>query len=407
MTNTPNRMAKPSGRDIALTGLFAGMFATTIGLAKCAPNTNNGSLGMPSLDVPERQVADLDHERKTFFGRVNAILEALELGNEERVQILTAEKIAKCIEMRTEANTTCEVIQRYSYARDDGYFHRGKPGFIVDYIDHEGWLYNPAEVYCTSYTDQSSPQAIVATYIGPVCNSYDENGEFCNDSQYASMLAFDRVAARYKKRGKAEQAGRFIMSFSGTFHDSFEWDSGKHASTAYPGHNHSFESVTVLQTDSTLAPLLDDYSYICDDAVEALDFPTPEGLIASENYSNHIDAIDILWDTFDPVDILTPPDWDFITNFEKEGYHFVPLLIDENLAIDVKVSTSTEEEGEFIFETSGYTNPSILPVEKCRMSVTGTELSEEPSLVEDLIDCELVGGGDSFYLLEKFNNSFH
>ena len=160
MTNTPNRMAKPSGRDIALTGLFAGMFATTIGLAKCAPNTNNGSLGMPSLDVPERQVADLDHERKTFFGRVNAILEALELGNEERVQILTAEKIAKCIEMRTEANTTCEVIQRYSYARDDGYFHRGKPGFIVDYIDHEGWLTVCFQLSARQLTDEPGMKSL-------------------------------------------------------------------------------------------------------------------------------------------------------------------------------------------------------------------------------------------------------
>jgi len=331
---------------------------------------------------------------------MNAILEAIKLGDEERVQVLTAEKIAKCIEMRTESHTICEVVQRHSHGVTSRREEDGR-GWITEYPDHDGWLYDPAEVYCTSYNDQSSPQSLAATYIGPVCNSYDENGGLCDDSKYASMLAFDWVAARYAGRGKADQAGQFVRSFSGTFFDSFDWDSGNHASTAHPGDHQAFNNVTVLQTNSDLGSLLDDYSYVCDDAVEALDFPTPENLVASENYTTYLDGIDVLWDTFNPMDILTPPALQFI-NFEEGGARNIPLLLDEELSIDVRFSTSIEE-GESVFETTGSTNPWDGPVESCRISVTATELKSDPSLVEDLIDCELLGGGSSVDS-RSFNN---
>jgi hypothetical protein len=404
MRNTPNRMAKPSSRNLALTGLFAGMFSTTIGLAKCAPNMNNGTLGMPSLETPDRQVTDLDSERKTFFGRANAILEALKLGYEERVQVLTAEKTARCIEMRTEANTTCEVIQRNANGKDlaniipshrEGYMLSDDsppmdPHHIYPSESEEipmTMQYDPAEVYCTSYNDQGFPQSIVAVYIGPVCD--DSSYMKCEDEKYASIIAYDWVAARYLERGKASQAGEFITNFPSTFYSNFDWDSGKNASKVRSRPNHSFNNVSVIGTDSNLEALTTDYEYLCEDAAEGLDYPTPNSIVASNGYMDYLEAIDVLWDTFYPMDVLTPPEWSFYRFEDKRERGFsVPVLLDEQTGIDVTIKR--QPNGEFTFTTSGQSHDATWSF--CRRDVEMSELTEDPFLADELIDCELHGG---------------
>lgn len=373
MPNLPSPSDSNRWRNIAIS---VGAAAAGIGagfLHSCDSADGDYELPQMTLGSPVglSGAPESEETRSEFAERFKALMDALRDRDEGATQTRTAEQIKACVEARSGVPVTCKVNPRN--------------------LQNGALAYRPMEVSCTAYDDRMMPTGMISTYIGPVCHEYEEMEGYgkCLDRDYATIVAGGKTAA-FLASGGTLDAGDVYMGDAGTtsFQDVYYLEHGAYSDLFPSTRGDEFR---VVEESDTLEPLVDSWSYVCDETVAGLENPTEKDQAATAQYATYLETMETLWDTMQPEDMLTKSEASFFTGVD--GYDvFIPIKTGESDEPIEIIMSIAEDSGNPLITTSFFgASSAASPENDCRLFGFSLEdLKNDPSLADRLVDCSPV-----------------
>lgn len=367
----PSLSSSPGGnrwrRVVAIGGALAGAAA---GFLHCCDSAD-GNYELPEITLGSPVMVSggpVEESRSEFVERLKALYEALRDQDEGVTQARTAEQIAACVERRLGGPGKCKVNPQN--------------------LENGPLSYRPMAVSCIAYDDHMMPTGITTTYIGPICHEFEEMEGYgaCLDRGYATIISTGSMAAFLGAAGELD-AGDIYVGDAGT--TSFQ-DVYYTRNSPFWDHSLSLEeeeAFRVVEESDTLEPLVDSWSYVCDETVARLENPTTDDKASTFRYSTYLDAMDVLWDTLEPEDMLTKSEFAFLGDGADEiATVHVPIKTgDSEEPIEITMSIYPDSSTVMISPARDYRYESSF---NCNHFIVSTEvLKTDPSWGEALIDC--------------------